>query len=54
VFRLAWQQYGGSGLHMSFGEALDLSVQDRDWFLERIDTERSREARAIERAAKGR
>jgi len=39
---------------MTFAEALELSLADRDWYLERIETERSREAQAIERAAKGR
>jgi hypothetical protein len=54
MFQLCWQQHGGSGLAMSFGHALDLSVQDRDWLLERIGEQRSREARALEAAARGR
>ena len=53
VFQLCWIQHGGSGLGLSLEEALELLVRDRDWLLERIGTQRSREAREIERAAKG-
>jgi hypothetical protein len=52
VFQLAWHQHGGSGLAISYGDALDLTVADRDWLSERIGTQREREANAIERAAK--
>jgi hypothetical protein len=31
---------------------LELDLADRDWFLERIGEQRSREAREIERAVK--
>ena len=43
-----------SGETVSLGEALELQVTDRDWLLERIGTQRSREAREIEKAAKKR
>ena len=33
-------------------EALAMSISDRDWFLERIGEQRSREAKAIEKAGK--
>ena len=52
MFQLCWQQHGGSGLSISMAQALDLSTADRDWYLERIGEQRSREARAIEQAAK--
>jgi hypothetical protein len=52
MFQLSWHQHGGSGLAISFGDALDLSVRDRDWLNERIGAEREREAHALERAAK--
>ncbi len=35
-------------------EALELTVRDRDWFLERIGDQRSREARELEKAARRR
>ena len=34
------------------GEALDLPIQERNWLLERIGEQRSREAREIEQAAR--
>jgi len=52
VFQLCWIQHGGSGLGLTFAESLELPVTDRDWLLERIGTQRSREAREIEKAAK--
>jgi hypothetical protein len=39
---------------MSMGEALEMTTADRDWFIERIGDQRSREAREIERATKKR
>jgi hypothetical protein len=54
VFHLCWTQHGGSGIGLSLGEALELLVTDRDWLLERIGTQRSWEAREIEKAAKKR
>lgn len=38
---------------MTHGEALEMDVAERDWFLERIDDQREREAQAIKKAAKG-
>ena len=52
VFQLCWRQHGGSGLGITVGEALELPVGDRDWLLERIGTQRSREARELEKAAR--
>ena len=54
MFQLAWHQHGGSGLAISFGDAMELAVADRDWLNERIGTQREREADAIQRAAKRR
>ncbi len=39
---------------MSMEEALEMSTADRDWFIERIGDQRSREAKEIERASKKR
>ena len=36
------------------GEVLEMTVADRDWFLERIGKQRSREARELEQAARRR
>jgi len=52
MFRLCWQEHGGSGLTMSWSDALELSLTDRDWLIERVDKQRRDEARALERAAK--
>ena len=54
MFQLCWRQHGGSGLSISMTEALELSTADRDWYLERIGEQRSREARAIEQTARQR
>ena len=54
LFQLCWRQHGGSGLNLSLAEALELSVGDRDWLLARIGEQREREARAIEKASRGR
>jgi TP901 family phage tail tape measure protein len=37
MFQLCWHQHGGSGLALTFADALDLPVQDRDWLIERTD-----------------
>jgi hypothetical protein len=52
VFQLAWHQHGGSGLGISWREALEMTTADRDWLLERIGAQREREAREIEKAAR--
>ena len=54
LFQLCWHQHGGSGLGVSLTEALDMTPVERDWFLERIGDQRSREARQIEKAVKRR
>ncbi len=54
MFQLCWRQHGGSGLGITVSEALDLPVGDRDWLLDRIGTQRSREARELEKAARKR
>lgn len=50
IFALCWSQHGGSGLGLSLSDALELPVSDRDWLVERVDTQRTREAWAIEHA----
>jgi hypothetical protein len=51
---MCWHQHGGSGLGLTMTEVLEMSTRDRDWFLERIGEQRSREARELEKAAKRR
>ncbi len=53
LFQLCWRQHGGSGLGLSLTEALGLEVGERDWLLERIATQRTSEARELEKAARG-
>lgn len=50
LFALCWRQHGGSGLGVTLAEGLDLPVGDRDWLVERVGEQRSREARELERA----
>ena len=52
MFQICWHQHGGSGLGVTMGEALDLPIQERNWLLERIGEQRSREAREIEQASR--
>lgn len=54
VFQLCWQQHGGSGLAVTFDDVLELSVDERDWFIERVGQQRAREAHEIEKATKKR
>jgi hypothetical protein len=54
LFQLCWQQHGGSGLHVTLADALELPATDRDWFLERVGEQRAREAKELEKASKRR
>lgn len=47
---MCWRQHGGSGIGVTIADALELPVGDRDWLVERIGVQRSREARELERA----
>lgn len=53
LFQLLWRQHGGSGLAIGEQAALEMSVADRDWFVQRIRDQREEEAKEIEKAAKG-
>ena len=53
VFQMCWRQHGGSGLGFTLSEVDDLFVSDLHWYLERVDKQRSAEARELEKAAKG-
>jgi hypothetical protein len=51
MFMLTWRQHGGSGLGISWSDALELELNDRDWLVERILKQRRREANEIKKAA---
>ncbi len=44
LFQLCWSPGAGRGLGITIGEALELSPADRDWLLDRVDEQRTREA----------
>lgn len=54
IFQLCWTQHGGSGLGWTRTEARELDAAELSWWLERIGAEREAEARAIEKASRGR
>ena len=54
MFQVCWRQHGGSGLGASMSEALEMTISDRAWLIERIGQQRSREAKKIEKASKRR
>jgi hypothetical protein len=53
VFGLAWRSHGGSGLGLDVAGVLELSIAFRDWLLERVATQRQREAQALRRTPPG-
>jgi hypothetical protein len=54
LFQLCWQQHGGSGLSITRSEALDLTLDERLWLIERIERQREYESRELEKASKRR
>ena len=54
MFQVCWRQHGGSGLGVSMSEVLEMTISDRDWLIDRIGQQRSREAKEIEKASKRR
>jgi len=53
IFQLCWRQHGGSGLGFTLRETLEMYVDEFNWFLERVGTQREREARDLKNAARG-
>jgi hypothetical protein len=51
MFMLTWCQHGGSGLGLTWSDALDLDLNDRNWLIERVLKQRRREAQEIKKAA---
>jgi hypothetical protein len=54
MFLLTWRQHGGSGLGITWGDALELELAERDWLVERMQKQRRREAQEIKKAASSR
>lgn len=53
IFNLCWRQHGGSGLGFMLTEVMDLPFDEFCWFLDRVGHQREIEAKALEKAAKG-
>jgi hypothetical protein len=53
IFQLIYHQHGGSGLQLSLTEVMDLDMDRIFWLLERLGEQREREAREMEKAARG-
>jgi hypothetical protein len=51
-FLLLYQQHGGSGLHLTLNDVLELDLDRIRWLLERLGEQREKEAREIEAAAR--
>ena len=52
VFHCCWVTHGGSGLNLSWGDALNCTLSDLQWVYERVTKERKTEAEAIRLASK--
>jgi hypothetical protein len=52
VFQLLYTQHGGSGLHLTLTEVMELDMDRMGWLLERLGDQRKKEAREIEQAAR--
>lgn len=52
VFKLCYSQHGGSGLHFSYDGVMEMPLEDFEFYLNRLDTERRREHDAMARANK--
>jgi hypothetical protein len=51
-FQLCRQQHAGSGLAVTLHDALEMPTTDRDGLIERIGSQRAREAKELENAAR--
>ena len=50
TFALCWQQHGGSGLLITWGEALELELSERNALLDLVGERRRLESEAIKKA----
>ncbi len=54
VFGMLYTQHGGSGLTgLTHRDLLELSLGEVEWYAERLDAQRSKEAQAIRAANRG-
>jgi hypothetical protein len=51
IFQLCYQQHGGSGLNFSYEGVQQMPLSDFTWYLERLESARSKETHAIEAAS---
>ncbi len=55
VFGMLYSQHGGSGLTgLHYDHLLELSLDEVQWYAERLDAQRTREAQAIRSASRAR
>ena len=54
MFALCWTQHGGSGLGWTRSEVLDMTIAEFRWFIERVSSQRAKEANALRKAYRGR
>ena len=50
IFALSWCQHGGSGLGWTRTEIMNLDIHEFRWLLDRVASQRAREARELRRA----
>jgi hypothetical protein len=53
LFFLLYQQYGGSGLHASYADLMEMELTEVLWLLERLHDMREKESDAVSRARGG-
>ena len=53
MFLLCWHQHGGSGLNVAYSDVLEMSVAERNWWLQRVAEQRDAEGQALSEAARG-
>lgn len=48
LFALLWVQHGGSGVPgIAYDQLMELSLDEIEWFADRVETQRTLEAQAI-------
>ena len=53
MFQLCWRQHCGSGLNVAYADVQDMTVAERNWWLQRAAEQREAEAQALSDAARG-
>ena len=47
IFALVYQHHGGSGMAISWSDALDMSFDEIEWYADRASAQRQKEAAAM-------